>query len=225
MVANDPVSHIRFFYPYLFFGSIFLIIVITLAINIKRLNFTWPHLLLPTIYLLATFSSFALIGSAPLRLFFVTVAAIVFYFVENKLGKESHFLQNVYLLCTFALYLGLFAVIFYFNFQIWWLILFGFGLSYILAVQGLAGFTLPAKKYFYFLIALVCTEIIWGLSFWPTHFFVNAVVVFCAFYLLWLFSFSAFFAKLSWHKVFWQVTLVLIVLFLTLSTAAWRPLR
>ncbi|MBX4191770.1 MAG: hypothetical protein KW804_03155, partial [Candidatus Doudnabacteria bacterium] len=81
------------------------------------------------------------------------------------------------------------------------------------------------KRYFHLLIAMVITEITWALSFWPTHFFVNAVVLFCAFYLLWLFSFSAFFGKLTKQKVYWQLTLIAIVLILTLSTTAWRPVR
>ncbi len=205
--------------------SVVILIFATLAINFKRLNFTWPHLLLPSIYLLGVASMFAIITNPSIRLIFLIAASLTFYFLEMKLGRESHFLQNIYLLSVFALYLTVFAVEFYFNLKIWLIIILVFIVTYILAVQGLTGFSVPAKRYFYFLISLICAQAAWGLSFWPTHFFVNSVVVFCIFYLLWLFSFSAFFGRLNRQKIYWQIMLIALVLALTLGTAAWRPLR
>jgi len=210
---------------YLLAASIVVMIFASFAINFKRLNFTWPHLLLPAIYLLAVGSVFAILPGRGEQVAFLFFAAVVFYFLEFRIGRESHFLQNIYLLSSFAIFLGLFALEFYFNLKIWLILPLVFLSTYILAVQGLAGFSLPAKKYFYLMIALVCTEAAWGLIFWPTHFFVDAVVMFCIFYILWLFSFSAFFGKLSRAKIYWQLSLIVIVLILTLSTAAWRPLR
>lgn len=210
---------------YVYGAAIVVLIFASLAINFKRLNFTWPHLLLPCIYLVGVGGVSAIIGSPTIRLVFLVAASIIFYFLELKLGHESHFLQNVYLLSVFALYLTLFALAFYFNLQILLVVGFSFILTYILAVGGLAGFSLPAKKYFHILTALLCAEVVWGLSFWPTHFFVDAVILFCFFYLLWLFSFSAFFGKLTRQKIYWQLTLIAIVLAVTLLTAAWRPLR
>jgi hypothetical protein len=197
----------------------------TLAINFKRLNFTWPHLMLPTIYLIAAGSVFTIIASSTVLILYLLGISVIFYMLEIKLGRESHFLQNVYLLSVFALYLSMFAVQFYFNLKVWWMIPIAFVMTYLLAIQGFAGFSLPSKKYFHLLIAIVCTEVAWALSFWPTHYFVNAVILFSFFYLLWLFSFSAFFGKLTRQKVYWQLTLVLIVLILTLTSTAWRPIR
>jgi hypothetical protein len=151
-------------------------------------------------------------------------ASAVLYGVEAQLGRESHFLQNVYLFSVFSWFLGLFAVKFYLHVPTIWTVLAGFAVAYLLIVQGFAGFSLPAKKYFNFLIALVCAQIVWGLLFWPTHYLVNGVVLFCIFYLLWIFSFSAFFGKLSVKKIYWQAALVLFVLIVTLATAAWQPL-
>ena len=210
---------------FVFIISILGLILAAFAVNFKRLNFTWPHLLLPTIYLLAVGSVFIIIPSATLRLIFLIAVSINFYFLEVRLGRESHFLQNIYLLSVFGLYLGMFAVHFYFNVKNWFLVPAAFGLTYLLAIQGLAGFSLPAKRHFYFLIALVCAEATWGLTFWPTHFFVNSIVLFSIFYLLWIFSFSAFFGKLSRQKIYWQLSLIAIILAVTLSTAAWRPIR
>ncbi len=211
--------------PYIYATSIVVLIFAAFAINFKRLNFTWPHLLLPTIYLLGVGPVFAVIGDANFRLIFLIIACLLFYVLEMKLGRESHFLQNIYLISVFAVYLGLFAVQFEYNLNVWWMIPLVFGLTYMLAVQGLAGFSLPAKRYFYVLIAIVISEAAWGLFFWPTHFFVDSVVLFCIFYLLWLFSFSAFFGKLSRAKIYWQLSLIAFVLAVTLGTAAWRPLH
>jgi hypothetical protein len=211
--------------PLVFAVSILGLILASLAINFKRLNFTWPHLLLPVIYLLAVGAVFMLIPSTTLCLIFLILVSINFYFLEVKLGKESHFLQNIYLLSVFGLYLGLFAVQFYFNLKNWYIVPIAFLLTYLLSVQGLAGFSLPAKRYFYLLTALICAEATWGLTFWPTHYFVNSIVLFSIFYLLWIFSFSAFFGKLSRQKIYWQLSLVAIVLTLTLTTAAWKTIR
>ncbi|OGE80083.1 MAG: hypothetical protein A2660_00330 [Candidatus Doudnabacteria bacterium RIFCSPHIGHO2_01_FULL_45_18] len=204
--------------------SIAVLILASLVINFKRLNFTWPHLLLPIIYLISSGSIFAIITDSTWRLVFLIVASVVFGILEMKLGRESHFLQNVYLLSVFGLYLALFAVEFYFDLQIWWFVLAVFALTYFLAIQGFAGFDLPAKKYFYLLLAMICAEAAWGLSFWPIYFLAAAVILFCFYYVLWLFAFSAFFGRLTRQKVYWQLALVTIVLFLTLSTAAWKPL-
>jgi hypothetical protein len=210
---------------YIYATSLVVLIFAAFAINFKRLNFTWPHLLLPTIYLLGVGSVFAVLANSSFRLIFLIFACLLFYVLEMKLGHESHFLQNVYLLSVFAVYLGLFAVQFYFNLKVWWIIPLVFGSTYLLAIQGFAGFSLPAKRYFYLLVAVVISEAAWGLLFWPTHFFVDSVVLFCIFYLLWLFSFSAFFGRLTRQKVYWQLSLVVFVLAVTLGTAAWRPLR
>jgi len=210
---------------YIFATSVVILIFASLAINFKRLNFTWPHLMLPVIYLLGTGSVFTIISSSTIRTIFLIVVAVVFYLLEIKLGHESHFLQNVYLLSVFALCLALFAAQFYFNIKIWWMVPATFVLTYLLAIQGFAGFSLPSKKYFYILVALICAEVVWALSFWPIHYYGDAVILFSFFYLLWLFSFSAFFGKLSRQKVYWQLTLIAIVLTLTLTTAAWRPIR
>lgn len=207
-------------------GAITAILVFaTLAINFKRLNFTWPHLMLPVIYLLACGSVFVLLTDPGFRIFFLILASIIFYMLEVRLGRESHFLQNIFLLSVFGLYFGMFGFQFYLNLKIWWIVPIAFVLSYLLSIQGFAGFSLPSKRYFHLLIAMIATEITWALSFWPTHFFVNTVILFCTFYLLWLFSFSAFFGKLTRQKVYWQLTLIAIVLILTLTTTAWRPVR
>jgi hypothetical protein len=209
---------------YLFLASVAILLVVATIINIKRLGFSWPHVLLPVIYIIGVSSIFVVITGPTLRTVFLVFASAVLYGVEAHLGRESHFLQNVYLFSVFSWFLGLFAVRFYLHVPTAWTVLAGFVISYILIVQGFAGFSLPAKKYFNFLIALVCAQAVWGLLFWPTHYLVNGVVLFCIFYLLWIFSFSAFFGKLSVKKIYWQLTLVGFVLLLTLATAAWQPL-
>ena len=211
-------------HPYILAVAILGLILATLAINFKRLNFTWPHLLLPVLYILATAGVLALIPNRTWQVVFLALTSALFFLMEIKLGKESHLLQNIYLLSAFGLFLTLFALEFYFRVPLYYFAPAVFVVSYVLAIQGFTGFVLPAKKYFYFLLSLACAEAAWGLTFWPTHFSVAAVVLFCVFYILWLFSFSAFFGKLSRAKIFWQLSLVGIILVVTLATAAWKPL-
>ncbi|MBX4188141.1 MAG: hypothetical protein KW793_03325 [Candidatus Doudnabacteria bacterium] len=222
MVFIGSVRSVNDFY--IFLTSLIILLVAVTAINIKRIGFTWPHILLPVIYIVGVGSIFVVITSPGVRSIFLFFASLVLYFLELQLGRESHFLQNVYLFSVFAWMLGLFAVVFYLDVDTEWAVLSAFLATYVLIVQGFAGFSLPAKKYFNFLIALICAQAAWGLLFWPTHYLVNAVVLFCLFYLLWIFSFSAFFGKLSVKKIYWQLALVFVVLLITLTTASWQPL-
>jgi hypothetical protein len=209
---------------YIFLASLFVLLVAVTAINIKRLGFSWPHVLLPVIYIVGVSCIFVVITNPGIRTGFLLVASFILYGMEMQLGRESHFLQNVYLFSVFAWFLGLFAVDFYLDIPTGWTILAAFLTAYFLIAQGFAGFSLPAKKYFNILIAVICAQAVWGLLFWPTHYLVDAVVMFSLFYLLWIFSFSAFFGKLSVKKIYWQLALVTFVLLITLFTAAWQPL-
>jgi hypothetical protein len=207
-----------------FIASLFVLMIATFAINLKRIGLSWPHLLLPILFLLGIGSVFMVITGPTIRLLFLVAAAVTFYLLELNLGHESHLLQNVYLLSVFALYVGIFAIHFYFSLHTFYVVLAVFFATYLLIIQGFAGFSLPAKRYFNFLTALTMAEAAWGLSFWPTHFVVNAVVLFSIYYIMWIFSFSAFFGKLTWKKIYLQLSLVSIVLLLTLTSAAWKPL-
>lgn len=208
----------------IFLISLALLLVAVTVINVKRLGVSWPHILLPLIYIVGVASIFVLIQNPTIRIGFLTVASLVLYGIETHIGRESHLLQNVYLFSVFAWFLGLFTISFYLDIRTIYTVAAAFLISYLLIVQGFAGFSLPAKKYFNVLIALVCTQAVWGLLFWPTHYLVNAVVLFCIFYLLWIFSFSAFFGKLSIKKIYWQLAWVGLVLLVTLTTAAWQPI-
>jgi hypothetical protein len=204
--------------------SAIILLVAATIINYKRLGWNWPHLMLPVFYLLGVGGVFMIVPNPTLRVVFLVFAAILFYLLQANLGRESHLLQNIFLITVFLLYLTVFAFQFYLNLNQGWLVMLVFAVTYVLIVQGFAGFSLPTKKYFKLIIAMLGAQIAWGLSLWPTHYVVNAVIMFCAFYLLWLFSFSAFFGRLSSKKVYWQLTLVSIVVLITLVTARWEPL-
>jgi hypothetical protein len=209
---------------YILLISMAILLAAVTAINVKRIGFSWPHLLLPLIYIIGVGCIFIVISVDWFRTAFLVGTSLVLLGLELQLGKESHYLQNVYLFSVFAWFVGLFAIEFTFDIPAIWTVIVGFLISYLLIVQGFAGFSLPAKKYFNFLVALVCAQVIWGLLFWPTHYLTSAIVLFMIFYLLWIFSFSAFFGKLSIKKIYWQLALAAFVLGLILATAAWQPL-
>lgn len=196
----------------------------TFLVNWRRLGFSWPHLLLPIFYLLGFASIFVTLTNPAWRMAFLVASCLAFYIMQISLGHESHFLQNIYLFSVFAIFVGVESLQFYFHISSLWLEPAIFAVVYILIVQGFAGFSLPAKKYFHFLIALVCTEAAFGLSLWPTYYVINAILLFAIFYLLWVFSFSAFFGKLSRNKIYLQLGLVSFVVLVVLLTANFRPL-
>lgn len=196
----------------------------TLAVNYKRIGFSLPHLSLPCLYLLGMGGLYMVITTPWLRFVFLIVAAIIFYSLQMQLGRESHFLQNVYLFSAFAIYIGLFGLQYYFHIGYFGMTFIIFAASYLLILQGFTGFILPVKKYFSFLIALVTAEVAWGLSLWPTYYVINALLCFLVFYLLWIFSFSAFFGKLTRNKIYWQLSLVTILILIVFATTNFKPL-
>ena len=185
---------------------------------------SWPHLLLPVLYLAGFGIIFSIISGPLLKILFLVLGSVLFYWLEINIGRESHLLQNLFLLSAFALYVGVFAFQFYFNLNTGWVVLMVAGLTMVLILQGFAGFSLPTKKVFALSIVLICSELAWGLSMWPTHFLVNGVVLFAAFYLLWFLSFSAFFGKLTRRKILWHLGLISFVLIITLASANWQPI-
>lgn len=207
-----------------FFSSVAFLVIASCLINIRRIGLSWSHLLLPVLYLFATASVYVVISSASLRLVFLLAATLCFYLIELQLGKESHFLQNIFLFSVFAIFLGIFALDFYVQISPPALSAMFFVASLVFIVQGFAGFSLPVKKYFVFLTALIIAQLSWGISLWPTHYTVNAAILFSVFYLLWIFSVAVFFGKLTWKKAILQAGLVVLALAAILSAAAWRQL-
>lgn len=201
------------------------LILVATVINIRRLGFVWPHLLLPILFLAAAGSTYAMLNYEAIRIWFLVAGCLAFYFLEIKLGQESHFLQGLFLLSAFGLFVTLFAADFYFRINQIWMFAAGYFVAWLLITQGLAGFELPAKKYFVQLIALIVAQTALGLSLWPTHFAASGAVLFLIFYLLWIFAVSAFFGKLSRTKIYWQLGLAAIALLAILATTPWRPLN
>lgn len=207
-----------------FLASLLILILVALYVNYRRFGVNWSHLLLPLFFLMGIGMVGAIMPSTATKIVFTASAVISFVSLELHLGRESHLLQNLYLLSVFMIYLGLFAARFYFvDVSFWWILAILGIFTYFLILQGFAGVSLPSKKYFCLIITLAVTEAALGLMLWPTHYLVNAVVLFLFFYLLWLFAFSAFFGKLSAKKIAWQLTLVGIALIVTFSTTAWQP--
>ncbi|OGE81218.1 MAG: hypothetical protein A3E98_02080 [Candidatus Doudnabacteria bacterium RIFCSPHIGHO2_12_FULL_48_11] len=205
-------------------GLVVVVAFIATVVNYRRFGLYWSHLLLPVLYLLGVGGVYATVSDIAVKSIFLGGSVIGFYFLERQLGKESHLLQNLYLVSAFLIYLAIFAMRFYFaSLSIWWSLMFIAFATWLLIVQGFAGITSSSKKYFILATVLAITELALGLILWPTLYFVNAAVVFLVFYLFWLLAFSAFFGKLTPKKIYWQISLVGLALIIVISTAAWQP--
>lgn len=72
---------------------------------------------------------------------------------------------------------------------------------------------------------LVMAELTWVLQFWPIHFFSLAVVSLAGFYLIFMFSHLQSIGKLSSRKIYFQVSLIALVVLLTLLSSPWQPIN
>ena len=65
---------------YIFLMSLAILLVAVTIINVKRLGFSWPHILLPLIYIIGVASIFVIIQSEVLRTAFLVGASAILYY-------------------------------------------------------------------------------------------------------------------------------------------------
>jgi hypothetical protein len=209
---------------YVLVGSAVALMVAILAMNLRKVGLAWSYQFISLTYIAAVFSGFILVPNQNLRLIFLIISAILFYFVQINLGKQSQLLQNVFLGNLFVIYVAIFSLQHYQRINLWVFLGLVTFLTFIFSVQGFAGFSTVSKKYFIFVLTFLAAQASLALFFWPVLFLTKAVVLFFLFYLFWSFAVAVFFGKLTKKKIILQSGIVFISLVLLLVSAAWQKL-
>ena len=210
------------------------LIMITTIVNyflhrkgIHRIE-NYTFLLLPVIWISASAIFIFLQNVRFWEIVFAYALGIIFFRLQLSLQARvnSVFSENVFFLSAFGIFLGIWAINFFFT-PGWWIIMaLVFLFSVILIWIGIFNTHAERKEritYTLFL-SLGLTEISWALLFWPLHYLSMAIVISAIFYLAWTMTRLHFLGMLNFKKIAYHSGFIALILIITLSTAAWLPL-
>ena len=159
---------------------------------------------------------------------FVYALGVIFLKLQLSLQARfnSVFSENIFFLSTFGIFLGIWAINFFFT-PAWWIIMaLVFVFSAILFWIGIFNTHAESKEKLTYalLLALGLTEISWALLFWPLHFLSMTIVIAIIFYLAWTMTRLHFLGLLNKKKIAYHSGFSILILIITLSTSVWLPL-
>ena len=188
----------------------------------------FTFLLLPVLWVSASTVVIFLQNTKFWEIIFVYLLGIIFFRLQLRLQARTNsvFLENIFFLSAFGIFLGIWAIDFFFT-PAWWLIMaLMFVFSVILFWMGIFNTHAERReKVIYTLfLAFALTEISWALLFWPLHFVSMAIVAAVIFYLAWTMARLHFLGLLNRKKIIYHSGFSVLILLVTLSTAVWLPL-
>jgi len=157
-----------------------------------------------------------------LYLVLMTLLIFLFELGINFASEQLSFLQT--LLTYFGLSLGILAVNFYFLPRLV-LTLAAITILTFMVARSSFGYVPqpPARKnYFSALLALSILELGWALSFLPFHFTALAVILFNAFYVIWIVIYYHLYNNLTPKKVYFHLVFSSLVVLLVFLSTPWK---
>ena len=187
----------------------------------------FTFLLLPTFWIGASAGIIFLQNSRFWEIVFIYFFGIIFLKLQLNLQPKTNsiFLENIFFFSAFGIFLGIWALDFFFT-PAWWLIMaLVFTSSLLLFWTGIFNThaQLNEKIIYTLFLAFMLTQISWALLFWPLHFVSMAVVTSVLFYLAWTVVRLHFLGSLNRQRIVYHSTFALLILLITLSTAVWLP--
>ncbi len=207
------------------------IILVSEARGLRRTTKN-PHdllwLVMPLLFLVGIFGTVAA-TSVSIGIFFAIFASYLFYFYHRHFPSPI----PLYIEQTFTLYGAFLFSVFLWSLNFfftppWWatslLMLAGFFPLFLQAFYKMAR-QMRESVQGALIASLLIVEISWTVLFWPVHFFSAAVVSFAAFYLIYMLSTQYFKGRLNRRKIYFQLSLISIVVFITLASSSWQPIK
>ena len=194
--------------------------------QVKRLS-DLTFLLLPVFWIIASTAVVFLMPVGLWQYSFALVLAVAFLKLLVSLQPRvmTATTDNFFFLSSVGIFLGIWALDFYFTPGWWEIILLVFLSSIFLFWFGFD--TTPGEdkeKLFYsFVLAFVFAQLSWALLFWPLHFISLTVVTAGLFYLSWLISRMHLLGILNRKKIVFHSVFSLLIALLVAVTATWLP--
>lgn len=185
-------------------------------------------LLLPLFFIFASLAAVTVLPRGYLRIMVLALSAVVFFGAELRLRPRiasQLFFDNVFLLSTFGIFLGIWAGEFFLT-PAWWIIIGALFLSsLILFWYGFYPSPLPNfEKFVYSLIsALILAQAGWALLLLPLHYLTVAVVFTSFFFLIWELTRFHIRGSLTRQKVIFHLVIVGLLVMASFYGAKWLP--
>lgn len=219
--------------PDQFYGYLFFSLAAVLAVGLlsaarlrkhskKRSDLSW--VIMPVLFAAGLFGTMAATNTLGMLFAVLAVYILYFYFSYFPSGIPQYIEQTFVLLGTFMLVVAVWSLNFFFS-PPWWLVtLLFFGVSFLIFWQMFYKMGQMEKNLTLGALigGLIMAEVSWALLFWPVYFFTAALVSFSLFYVCYILSGLYFEGRLTSRKVYFQLALVLLVLFATLASTAWE---
>lgn len=177
-----------------------------------------------SLFLLGFFGTFAGVSSLAVKLFLVIAAAALFYArARSSKGK----VWDVFILASgFLIFTLIWSLNFFFtpNLPVVLILTFILGLALFWDAFYAAGRAGTESLVLAMLCSLILTEVAWALQFLPVHYLTSAAVMFAVFYGIFMTSVLKWQGILSRKKVYFQSSIVVFILLVSLLSSAWRPL-
>jgi hypothetical protein len=191
----------------------------------KRDDMKW--VIMPVLFAVGLFGTMAATNGAGLLFALLSAYVMYFYFSYFPSGIPHYVEQTFTLLGVFMCSVMLWSLSFFFMIPWWVILIASFALFFLIFWQAFYKMGQHSGRLILGTLAcsLMMAEIFWALLFWPVYFFTSAIVSFAAFYLAYILSGLYFEGRITARKVYFQAGLVLLILLLSLASAAWQPLN
>ncbi|MBI4053771.1 MAG: hypothetical protein HY397_00400 [Candidatus Doudnabacteria bacterium] len=153
------------------------------------------------------------------------VAGLVKILLDARPKVITNLLENLFFLSAFGIYLGIWALDFYFT-PGWWLnIILSAIASFVFFWAGFSATPTSASSRLIFslVLSLLFAEIAWTMLFWPLHFLTLALVFSCLFYLAWSLTRFHLMQALTKEKLVVHSSFVVLTVSFLLIVSKWFP--
>jgi hypothetical protein len=201
----------------------------------KKCGGRWLFSILPSNLAFFSIMQLYLIGLFYEQQVFVLLATSMFYMAllsAHRLGEYNQDQtaggMNMAATATTILFAYTSAYGWYLNFLVplYWLMIVYLLVTLFLNYQYFAIIKPQDKKnirLYCFLLALLMTEIVWTMNFWPFGYLTTGAVAFILYYVLWDLVQSCFFGLLSKKRVIANMVFFSVMAIMILMTAKWIP--
>lgn len=201
----------------------------------KKIGRKWKFSVLPVIFTLSSVALLYLITLSYEQQTFIILAAIMYYLSllgAYRLGKyeDDQTARGMIMAATvstiFFAYSGAYGLYLNFLVPLYMLMLIYMAITLLVSYQYFSVIEKKDKRkvwIYSFLVALVLSEIIWTMNFWPFGYLTTGVTALILYYVLWDLIQSLFLNLLSRKRVVANVVFFSVIVFLVLLSSKWIP--
>jgi hypothetical protein len=201
----------------------------------RKIGGRWIFSVLPVFFTLSSVTLLYLIGLNYEQQFFIILASAMYYLAllgAYRLGKydgdrtAKGMLMAATAATIFFTYAGAYGIYLNFLVPLYYLMLVYLTVTVLVSYQYFSVIKQDDKKtvwIYSFLLALIMTELIWTMNFWPFGYLTTGVIALILYYVLWDLIQSFFLNLLNQKRVVANMVFFTVMIVLVLLSSKWIP--